>query len=235
MNGGFYFLKKEIINKIEKKKLSLENDIILPLIYKKKIKGEKNNSNFLDIGTPKNLSRAPISIKKIINIKAVLFDRDGTINKDLGYVHKFKDFKWLKGAVQTIRLLNYLKIKVIVITNQSGIGRGFYSHNDFKKLNSDINNYLKKFGAHIDDWYYCPVNPDDKKNNTKKKLFFRKPQPGMILKCMKKYQLDKNNCFFIGDKKSDALAAKSAGIKFYIKENYSLLNQILKNLKNFIY
>ena len=233
MNGGVYYLKKNLINKISQKKSSLENDIILPLIKKNMLYGFKTNKEFLDIGIKKNLIKAPKLIRKLIPIKAVLFDRDGTLNRDYGYVYKYNNFKWLKGSVDTIKLLNYLGIKVIIITNQSGIGRGYYNKEDFLILNKKINIYLKKQGAKIDDIYYSDVNPD-LKNNISKKLFDRKPNPGMILKCMKKYNLNKKNCFFIGNSIADKIAAKNAGIRFYLKENKSLLDQIKKNIKHFL-
>jgi len=233
MNGGVYYLKKDIIQKIPLKKYSLENEILFKLIEKNKLRGMKNYNQFIDIGIKKNLRKAKSILNDLIPIKAVLLDRDGTINKNYGYVHKFENFKWLKGSIDAIRLLNYLKIKVIIITNQSGIGRGFYKKQDFEILHEKINIYLKKYGSKIDDVYFSDVNPD--KEKLLNKLYFdRKPQPGMILKCMKKHKLTKKNCFFIGDSYTDKLAAKNAGITFYKKENKSLLIQIRKNIKNFL-
>ncbi len=233
MNGGVYYLRRNLINKIPQKKISLENEIIFPLIEKNMLCGFKSNKDFIDIGIKKNLIQAPKILNKVIPIKAVLFDRDGTLNKDFGYVHKYSNFKWLKGSVEAIKLLNYLGIKVIIITNQSGIGRGYYSKKDFLILNKKINLYLKKHHAKIDDIYYSDVDPEAN-YNLSKKLFDRKPNPGMILKCMKKYNLDKKNCFFVGNSISDKKAAKNAGITFYHKENYSLLDQIKQNIKHFL-
>ena len=179
MNGGVYYLKKNLINKISKKKSSLENDIILPLIKRNMLYGFKSNKEFLDIGIKKNLIKAPKLMRELVPIKAVLFDRDGTLNKDYGYVYKYNNFKWLKVSVDTIKLLNYFGIKVIIITNQSGIGRGYYNKKDFLILNKKINLFLKKQEAKIDDIYYSDINPD-LKDNISKKLFDRKPNPSMI-------------------------------------------------------
>ena len=105
--------------------------------------GFKSNKEFLDIGIKKNLIKAPKLMRELVPIKAVLFDRDGTLNKDYGYVYKYNNFKWLKGSVDTIKLLNYFGIKVIIITNQSGIGRGYYNKKDFLIFNKKINLFLK--------------------------------------------------------------------------------------------
>jgi len=234
MNGGIYFFRKEFLKQIPLKKISLEKNILKQSIQKKEVLGLKSNGNFIDIGTKKNLKKAEKFLKKMFPIKAVLFDRDGTINKNFNYVYQYKKFKWLKGSIEAIKLLNFFNIKVIIITNQSGIGRGYYSISDFKKLHIKINLYLKKFNAHIDDVFYSPYYKESKNAAFTKKLQDRKPNTGMILKALKKYKLRKKNVFMIGDNKTDMQAAKRAGIKFFYKKKISLFNQIKFNLKEFL-
>jgi D-glycero-D-manno-heptose 1,7-bisphosphate phosphatase len=196
--------------------------------------GFKSSKDFIDIGTKTNLIKSKKILKKIFNIKAVLFDRDGTINKNLNYVHKYNNFKWLKGAIDAIKFLNFFNIKVIIITNQSGIGRGYYSVSDFKKLNNKLDLYLKKFDAHIDDVFFSPYYKNSKNIKFTKNIKDRKPNSGMILKALKKHKLNNKNVFMIGDKETDMKAAKKLNIKFFYKKKISLFKQIQDNLKKFL-
>jgi D,D-heptose 1,7-bisphosphate phosphatase len=234
MNGGIYFLKKNFLRKIPLKNMSLEFHILNNYILKKKILGFKSSKDFIDIGTKTNLIKSKKILKKIFNIKAVLFDRDGTINKNLNYVHKYNNFKWLKGAIDTIKFLNFFNIKVIIITNQSGIGRGYYSVSDFKKLNNKLDLHLKKFDAHIDDVFFSPYYKNSKNIKFTKNIKDRKPNSGMILKALKKHKLNNKNVFMIGDKETDMKAAKKLNIKFFYKKKISLFKQIQDNLKKFL-
>jgi D-glycero-D-manno-heptose 1,7-bisphosphate phosphatase len=166
--------------------------------------------------------------------KAVFLDRDGVINKDLGYVHKIDEFIWLPGVKHGIKILKENGYLVIVISNQSGIGRGFYSSKDLKKLNFYINTQLKKIGTKIDAFYHCSYHPKFGLGAFKKSSFNRKPNPGMFLKAKKKYKIDFKKSFFIGDQLSDKAAAKKAKIKFFQSKNNfkKLVLKIIKNKKD---
>ena len=158
--------------------------------------------------------------------KAVFLDRDGVINKNSGYVTHIHDFIWLKNVKLAIKLLNKKKFKVIVITNQSGVARGLYTEKDVVKLHSWINKELKKGGAKIDDFFYCPYHPLGKIKKYKKNSFLRKPLPGMILKAKKKHNINLKNSFMIGDQKSDEICAKKVKVNFFYKKN-----NLLKDIK----
>ncbi len=164
-----------------------------------------------------------------MNKITVLLDRDGVINKDVGHIDSIKKIEFLKGVFQAFKFLKKKNIKVIVVTNQSVVGRGIISSAKLKSINSYINNCLKKKGGEIDKFYYCPFHPEHGKGYYKKNSFYRKPNPGMILKAKKKYKLNSKNCFMIGDNLTDQLAAKKAKIMFYFKKKQSLLVQI-KNI-----
>ena len=94
-------------------------------------------------------------------IKCFFFDRDGVLIKNYGYVYKNKNLKWLKGSLEAIKFLNQLDIKVIVITNQSGIARGYFSEDDMKKFHKFMNKTLSKKETKIDDFFYCPYHPSE--------------------------------------------------------------------------
>ena len=152
--------------------------------------------------------------------KACFLDRDGVLNEDVGYLHKSQDFKWIDGAVEAIKLLKKNNFLVIVITNQSGISRGYFTSKDVTNLHEWMNKILKKEDIQINDFFFSGDLPN---NNPESR---RKPSPKMINEAVEKYNLDKTRCFMIGDKLTDLEAAKNAQIKGF------LFNK--SNLKNFI-
>ena len=161
-------------------------------------------------------------------LKCFFFDRDGVLIKNYGYVYEIKKLKFLKGAINAIKLLNKNKIKVIVITNQSGIARGYFSEKKLLLFHKNINEILMKFNAKIDDFYYCPYHPSAKVKKYKKITNLRKPGNGMLLNAIKKYKLKPADCFMIGDEKKDFLSSTKTKINFQYKKNYSLDKQIKK-------
>lgn len=149
--------------------------------------------------------------------KAVFLDRDGVINEDKGYVHKISDFKFLPNVPEAIRSLNEREYLVIVITNQSGIARGFYSEQDMHAVHNHMTSTLSNENARIDAIYFCPHLSDPKEIVAEKYLLdceCRKPKPGMILQAQRDFQItDISQCFLVGDKISDIQSGKTAGCK----------------------
>ena len=167
-------------------------------------------------------------------LKCFFFDRDGVLIKNYGYVHEIKKLKWLKGTIKAIKFLNKKKIKVIVITNQSGVARGFFTEKDLKIFHEHLNNQLSKFNAKINDFFYCPYHPNANIKKYKKKSILRKPNNGMLLNALSKYKLKPSECYMIGDKKKDFLSSAKTKIKFQYKKKFSLEKQvkIIVNKKN---
>tara|TARA_Y200000002_G_scaffold268136_1_gene222954 strand:- start:1817 stop:2332 length:516 start_codon:yes stop_codon:yes gene_type:complete len=159
--------------------------------------------------------------------KAAFLDRDGTLNEDTGYLYKIKDFKWIKGAVNALRILKKNNFLIIVVTNQSGVGRGFHSENDIKKLHKWMNQQLLKYDLMIDDFFFATDLPNN--NNIRSR---RKPSPAMLNEAVEKYNLDKNKCFMLGDKQTDVEAAKNAQIKGFLFKENDLSVKISKILKD---
>ena len=235
MNAGIYIFKKKLLDKFKISNNSLENNLLPNLINKRKVEGMTCENDFIDIGLKKNLVKSSLFFKKVFKLRAVLFDRDGTLNKNYGYVFKFAKFKWLKGSIEALKFLKFLNVKILVVTNQSGIGRGLYTKKDFYKLNRLINKNLKIHKTKIDKFYFAPYYKFSKNKNFRKNKNLRKPNNGMLMRALKDYKISRKNCFMIGDKKSDLLAAKKTKIIFYKKKNSSLFNQIIKNLNDFNY
>ncbi len=137
---------------------------------------------------------------------AVFFDRDGTICKDLGYIDSEDKIVVIRGAGEAIRKLNEAGFKVVIITTQSGVARGYFTIETLQRVNKRLTEILKKDGAQIDGIYFCPHHPDEN-------CECRKPKPGLILKAKRKFNLNLKNSWVVGDKKEDIELGKNAGSK----------------------
>lgn len=146
---------------------------------------------------------------------AVFFDRDGVLNVDIGYLHKQEDFQWVQGAKEAIRFLKDQGFLVFVVTNQSGVARGYYKEVDVHQLHQWIQKELQEVGAQINAFYYCPHHPEGTISNYKLKCNCRKPEPGLIQQALEEWPVDKTSSFLVGDNVSDVAAAEAAGIRGY--------------------
>ena len=163
---------------------------------------------------------------------ALFLDRDGVINKDKNYVYKIDDFEFNKEIFGLVRNARKCHLKIIVITNQSGIGRGLYSIEDFKKINSWMLGVFERENANIDKVFYCPNHPTEGKGEYMKDDYDRKPNPGMIFKAKKEFNLSLKNSLLIGDRETDIQAARNAEIGQIIHYNKSQQNTNLKALSD---
>jgi len=156
---------------------------------------------------------------------AVFLDRDGTINIEKQYLHRYEDWEWIAGAIGAIKKLNDAGILVIVITNQAGIARGMYNKTDVELLHERVSKELQTHGAHIDAYYYCPHHPDF---GNKMACSCRKPAPGLLFKAQKQWDIDLNRSAIFGDKASDIEAGQAAGVEtFLVSTGYGQLQRNL--------
>lgn len=157
--------------------------------------------------------------------KAIFLDRDGTIIKDKIYLSNPKEVEFINGANVALKIFLLNNFKLIVISNQSGIGRGYLSKEDVENINECIRNKLLSFSIPILDFYYCPhfIGSSLKKYDIK--CDCRKPSPGLILQAARDHDINLCESFIIGDKESDVLAGINAGLKngYRIYEDYNLL------------
>ena len=145
--------------------------------------------------------------------RAVFLDRDGTIVEDIGYLHEIDKVKFLPKVRKAIKLINESGFKVIVITNQAGVARGYFAEETVKELNKYIQETLARREAFIDMIYYCPHHVEGIIEEYRKDCYYRKPNPGMIEKATREFSLDLRNSFVIGDKISDVEAGHRAGCR----------------------
>lgn len=142
--------------------------------------------------------------------RAAFLDRDGTINIEKEYLYQPSDFEFISGAPEAIRILNNAGYFVVVVTNQSGIARGYYSEDDVELLHRYIASELLKSGARVDAWLFCPHHPDGK-GSYSLPCGCRKPLPGMLQEAARRYDIDLEKSIMIGDKLADIGAGLSAG------------------------
>ena len=226
MNGGIYYFNKSIFNYVHNQYSSLENDIIEKLITKKKIIGKFFPDRFIDIGEQKKLNYL-IKNFSFLKQKVVFLDRDGVINKEVGYVTNYKQFIFLPGVKKSIKYLNDKKYLVIIITNQSAVGRSLIDENDLVKIHLNMKKELYDYnGSIVNDIFYSPYYKYSKNKQYRKNKNDRKPFPGMIIKAINKWNINIKNSIFIGDKLTDKFASNKCGIKFYFKKNIPLIKQL---------
>lgn len=152
--------------------------------------------------------------------KCVFLDRDGTINVEKHYLYRIEDFEFLPGSIEALRMLQAANYKLIIITNQSGIARGYYTEKDFLILNEWMLAELAKQGVNIDRVYYCPHHPNATIKGYRINCTCRKPKTGLFLKAAKDYSLDLSRCFAIGDKVRDLALCEESDVRgFLIGEN----------------
>lgn len=153
--------------------------------------------------------------------KALFLDRDGVVNVEINYLYKVEDFKFVEGILELCKYYQNEGYIIIIVTNQSGIDRGYYTENDFNILTSWMILEFEKNGIEIKKVYFCPHHPDISSTCN-----CRKPNPGMILDAQKELNIDLKNSILIGDKESDIEAAISAGIdKTYLFDEKKMIKK----------
>jgi D,D-heptose 1,7-bisphosphate phosphatase len=145
--------------------------------------------------------------------KAIFLDRDGTINKDSGYTFKIEDLVFLPNVISGLKELSKLNYKLIIITNQSGIGRGYYAEEDYDQFRDEMHKRLKNSRVDIDAEYFCPHHPTEGLGKYKIHCNCRKPKSGMLEKAAEDFNLDLGKCWFIGDRTNDIKCGNKTGCK----------------------
>ena len=161
---------------------------------------------------------------------AVIFDRDGVLNRDVGYAFRPEQIAWVEGAMAAVKAVNDAGLYAFVATNQSGVARGYYTEADVEALHVWMNGELAQHGAHIDAFAFCPHHEAGTVAGYDRACDFRKPGPGMILSLLRRFPVDPARALMIGDSPSDVAAAKAAGIAGVLFTGGSLADALAPHL-----
>ncbi|MFT4253139.1 MAG: HAD family hydrolase [Caulobacter sp.] len=157
-------------------------------------------------------------------LKAVFFDRDGVLNVDRGYVHDPADLEWIPGAREAVATLTAAGVRSIVVTNQSGVARGYYGEDAVHALHAHMRGELAALGGEISAFYHCPFHKDAVVEAYRRDDHpDRKPNPGMILRGLAEAGLSPEDCVLVGDNDSDVEAARRAGMEGFLFTGGDLL------------
>jgi len=145
---------------------------------------------------------------------AIFLDRDGVINEDLGHVYRIQDFKFLPGVLTACRRFHQNGYQIVVITNQAGIAKGYYSISAFEHLTRWMSERFEEAGAPLSGVYYCPHHPEGSVTGLRLTCNCRKPAPGLFLRAQQDLQISMQHSIVVGDKYSDIAAGEAAGVRF---------------------
>jgi D,D-heptose 1,7-bisphosphate phosphatase len=213
VNGGVYRVKRRLIEMVMHRPCSIERDIFPQLAICDLLVGRVYNRPLLDIGVQEAFHDAQSIMPSLVGRGALFLDRDGVLNRDVGYAHRPDQIEWGEGVSEAVKFANDAGYLVFVVTNQAGVARGLYDEGQVHHLHEWMNEQLRRTGAHIDEFVYCPFHPTQGRGHYRRDADCRKPKPGMILDLIERWAVDPSRCVLIGDKEIDMQAAASAGIR----------------------
>lgn len=234
-------------------KIDLDRQLLKPLAGTGKMFCYDSPEYVKDMGTPERFSQVEedfkagrVSAKNLSNKqKAIFLDRDGTINKYVGFLRNINDFVLIDGVAEAIKEINTSGYLAVIVTNQPVIARGEVTYEELNEIHNKMETILGNEGAYLDAIYYCPHHPDSGFDGEIKELKIdcdcRKPKPGLLLKAAEELNIDLSQSWMIGDSKNDIMAGKNAGCKTALigNEDYkqditvdSLLTFVNKIIKN---
>ncbi|MGI6498434.1 MAG: HAD-IIIA family hydrolase [Oscillospiraceae bacterium] len=228
VNAGLHMLSPKILDYFHTlRKTDLDRDILKPIIPEGTLYVYDSPEYVRDVGTPdryrqaeRDIQSGVVAAKSLHNKqKAVFLDRDGTINRHVGFLRNIDDFELLPGAADMIRRINKSGYLAIVVTNQPVIARGEVSWEELSEIHNKMETLLGQQGAYVDDIFVCPHHPDKgfagERAEYKINCSCRKPKPGMLLQAAQKYNVDLRLSWMVGDSKSDMEAGRAAGCQCY--------------------
>lgn len=249
VNAGLHVLKKSLLDQvIHKDKIDLDRDLLKPLAGQGQLYCYDSPEYVKDMGTPErykavceDFAQGIVQRKNLKNKqRAIFLDRDGTINKYVGFLRDIDDFTLEDGVAKAIRKINELGYLAIVVTNQPVIARGEVTFDELKQIHQKMQVLLGKEGAYLDGIYVCPHHPDSGFPGEIKELKIecdcRKPKPGMLLQAAKDFNIDLENSWMVGDSQNDILAGQNAGCHTCLVNNTADYGQDLtfKSVYDFI-
>ena len=213
VNAGIYVVDRSILSRAGQLPASLELDVFPALAAAGAMTGTSYHGYFIDIGIPEDFARADVELTERLRRPAVFFDRDGVLNHDSGYTFEAGKLQWIEGAREAVKAVNDAGWFAFVVTNQSGVARGFYEESHVHALHRWMADEMAAIGAHIDAFEYCPDHPDGTVERYRRVSDRRKPGPGMITDLLRRFPVKADKSILIGDKPSDLEAARAAGLQ----------------------
>ena len=244
VNAGIHMLSPLVLDRItELRKMDLDRDLLKPLIKEGKLYIYDSPEYIKDMGTPDRYYQVIEDIKNNKPFKrnlknkqkAIFLDRDGTINKSVGFLTNIDELELLDGAAEAIKLINNSDYLAILVTNQPVIARGEVTLDELQEIHNKLETLLGEKGAFLDGIYFCPHHPDKgfegERIEYKIDCSCRKPKPGMLLNAAKDFNIDLAKSWMIGDYKNDVLAGINAGTKTVLVNNKNDYENIVPTLK----
>tara|TARA_Y100000817_G_scaffold305102_1_gene288846 strand:+ start:396 stop:1586 length:1191 start_codon:yes stop_codon:yes gene_type:complete len=223
VNIGYMILNKQVVKLLENKRQDFESALLPNLIKSKEVTCFLTDHKYYSIGSKERL---PTTRKYFKNEKFILLDRDGVLNKKMPkarYVTNWKEWEWRDGSLEGLEVLKKNSYKVIIISNQPGISRGFMTEKNLEEIHSNMKMDAIRSGGEIHSIYVCKCNWNDGCD-------CRKPKPGMIFNAQYDYDFVLNNTYFLGDDERDMEAAKRAGCKGLLIGENDRLDHVVKNI-----
>lgn len=229
VNAGLHILAPQVLDMIpELKKTDLDRDLLRPLVNQRRVIAYDSPEYVKDMGTPdryyaveEDVRSGLVHARNLLNRqRAVFFDRDGTINRYVGFLRSLDEFELIPETVEKIRWANNNGYLAIVVTNQPVIARGEVTWDELSLIHKKMETLLGEKGVYVDDIFICPHHPDKGFEGEvaayKVNCDCRKPKPGLLLQAAAKYNIDLSESYMIGDSDNDRKAAEAAGCKAYI-------------------
>lgn len=226
VNAGVHVVSPKLLRRsFASSKIDLDRDLLKPLAGTGRMFCYDSPEYVKDMGTPERYAqvcddfhRGKVSARNLRNPqKAIFLDRDGTINKYVGFLRDINDFELLPGVAEAIRTINRSGYLAIVVTNQPVIARGEVTEAGLREIHNKMESLLGREGAYIDAIYYCPHHPhrgyDGEIPALKISCDCRKPKPGMLVRAARDYNIDLSSSWMVGDGENDMLAGQAAGCK----------------------
>lgn len=240
VNAGIHVLSPQVLDRIDApKKTDLDREILKPLIQAGRVYAYRTPEYVKDMGTPERIIQVEKDLQtglvKRKNLgekqRAVFLDRDGTINRYIGFLKNIDDFQLVDGAAEAIRRINQSGYLAVLVTNQPVIARGEVTWEELACIHRKMETLLGEKGAYLDDIFVCPHHPDKgfegERPEYKISCDCRKPKPGLLLQAAEKYNIELSESWMIGDSLHDMEAGGSVGCKtILVSENFGLLEAV---------
>lgn len=223
INAGIYLFDRRLVDALSPN-CSLEAEVMPRLARAGALRGTVAGGYFRDIGVPEDFARAQTELPEVLRRPALFLDRDGVINVDHNYVGSRDRFEWIPGAREAMAHATRAGWHVFIVTNQSGVARGYYPEAAVHDLLGWIGDEVRAIGGTVDDARYCPFHPTDQALPAYRAISdWRKPAPGMLLDLIRVWELDPARCLMIGDQETDLRAAAAAGVPGHLFTGGDLL------------